>query len=108
MNRIDRAKQFMPFDALKGLREELRLREKMMLRTERRELCEEEAERLSAAILALTVGQTIELLFYEGGHYRLLSGEVLSVDTVFSRLVLLCRGEKKAVPFGALYRLSSI
>ena len=49
MNREDRAKQFLPFDALKGLREELKRREEIALRTERRQLSEEESERLSKA-----------------------------------------------------------
>lgn len=105
MNREERAKQFMPFDALKGLREELRLRERMALRTERRELFEEEGERLSASLSALAVGQTVTLLFYDNGYYRSLSGEVLAVDTVFSRLLLSCDGDKKAIAFRDIYRL---
>ena len=50
MNREERAKQFMPFDALKGLNEELRRREAKMLREEKRVLFEEEAEKLLRAL----------------------------------------------------------
>jgi len=98
----------MPFDALKGLREELLLREKMALRTSRHELFEEEAERLSHAILSLSPNTRVELLFYDNGYYRSLIGEVLTVDTVFSRLVLLCDGEKRTVFFHDIYRLSEV
>ena len=105
MNREERAKQFMPFDALKGLREELRLRERIALRTERRELFEEEGACLSQALAALMPGQTVTLLYYDGGHYRTLSGEVLGVDTVYERLLLLVKGEKRAVALRDLYRL---
>lgn len=105
MNRAERAKQFMPFDALKGLREELLIRERMALRASRRELFEEEAEQLSHAILSLAPGARVELLIYDDGYYRSLVGEVLSVDTVFSRLVLLCDGVKRIVVFHDIYRL---
>ncbi len=95
----------MPFDALKGLREELRLRERAALRAPRCELFEEEAERLSASLLALSCGVKVEVLFYDSGYYRSFCGEVLSVDTVFSRLILLCDGEKRIILFRDIYRL---
>ena len=41
VNREDRAKQFAPFDALKGLQEELRKREERLTRIQKRELSEE-------------------------------------------------------------------
>ena len=44
MNRVERAKQFLPFDALKGLKEELESREEKMSRVPRHELTEERAE----------------------------------------------------------------
>lgn len=108
MNREERAKQFMPFDALKGLREELLLRERMALRAPRRELFEEEAERLSAAILALTVGKSVELLVYQNGHYLTLTGEAVCVDTAFSRLTVLRECEKFVIPFGDIYRVREV
>ena len=41
MNRQDRAKQFMPFDALKGLQEALRVREERRSRIEKKSLSED-------------------------------------------------------------------
>ena len=108
MNREERAKQFMPFDALKGLREELSARERAALRRDRRELFEEEAERLSASLLVLTRGKAIGVQFYDNGYDRSVSGEVLAVDTVFSRLSLLCDGERLVISFGDIYRLFDV
>ena len=42
----DRARQFLPFDALKGLQEELRIREERRTRIEKKALSEEQIERI--------------------------------------------------------------
>ena len=46
MNKADRAAQFQPFDALKGLQEELRAREERRTRVAKKELSEEQMELL--------------------------------------------------------------
>ena len=107
MNREDRAKQFLPFDALKGLREELKRREEIALRTERRQLSEEESERLSKRLLRLKRGDTVTVEYYDSGHYRTLVGEVTSLDTVFGSLMLVVDGEKRAISFFDILRISS-
>ncbi|MBQ4121385.1 MAG: YolD-like family protein [Clostridia bacterium] len=101
MNREERAKQFMPFDALKGLNEELRRREKKMLREERRVLFEEEAEKLSSRLARLQVGDEVEAVFYENGYYLTLCGKAESVNRSFGFLTI---GERR-VYFADLYRL---
>ncbi len=101
MNREERAKQFMPFDALKGLNEELRRREKKMLREERRILFEEAAEKLSSRLARLQVGDEVEVVFYENGYYLTVSGRVESVNRSFGFLTV---GGRR-VYFTDLYRL---
>ena len=101
MNREDRAKQFMPFDALKGLKEELRRREKQRLREERRILFEEEAEKLSNLLGRLQVGCEVEAEFYENGFYLTLRGKVENINRSFGFLFL--NGRK--IFFADLYRL---
>lgn len=102
MDRRDRAKQFQPFDALKGLQEELRRREEKRLRVPRRILSEEEAERLSRRICRLRKGDTAEITFYEGGHYITRRGQITVLDTVFMFLVL----DDKKIFFADIYRIS--
>ncbi|MCQ2439487.1 MAG: YolD-like family protein [Oscillospiraceae bacterium] len=76
MTRQERAKQFMPFDAMKGLQEALRDREERHLRSERRELSEEQAAELNAALSRLRTGQRVRLSCYYGFHDAVLEGRV--------------------------------
>ncbi len=69
MNRTDRAKQFLPFDALKGLREELLRRERMRTRVERAVLSETQQKEISDALSTLKKGSSAEITHYIGGNY---------------------------------------
>lgn len=69
MNRADRAKQFLPFDALKGLREELSRRERMRTRVERAVLSETQQKEISDALSTLKKGSSAEITRYIGGNY---------------------------------------
>ena len=60
MNRQERAKQFMPFDALKGLQEELRKKE--IEYEEKKEMCDTSLEELENEFNKLEVGNTVEHL----------------------------------------------
>ena len=64
MTRQERAKQFMPFDAMKGLQEALRDREEKFSRVERRERGEDALEALSIEITRLERGDKIKILYY--------------------------------------------
>lgn len=64
MNREERAKQFMPFDALKGLKEELKKREERRLRQDREELRDEEIESLTKALNSLKNGMRVSITYY--------------------------------------------
>ena len=69
VNRQARAKQFMPFDALKGLQEALREREEWRLRVNKRELSEEEEYNLNVALNRLKKGDNVVIIFYRRGYY---------------------------------------
>ena len=105
MNREDRAKQFLPFDALKGLQEELRRREEAALRTERREPSEEAAEVLSRRLNLLKKGSRVHVTYYEGGHYHSLTASVMKVDTVHGILTVTVSGEKREIALIDLFGL---
>ena len=62
ISRLDRAKQFMPFDALKGLQEALRSKE--IEYEEKREISEEEQEKISAQLCLLDMGDNIKIKYY--------------------------------------------
>ena len=92
MNRVERAKQFLPFDALKGLKEELESREEKISRVPRHELTEERAEEISAVIQQLYKGAKIIMMFYRAGHYYELKGTIANVNTIYKYLLI---GEEK-------------
>ena len=68
MTQVERAKQFLPFDSLKGLQEALRDREERYLREERREVVCEAAEQLERVMRRLSVGDTVEIVYYRNFH----------------------------------------
>lgn len=86
MNRADRAKQFAPFDALRGLREALAKQEEAHERQEKRELSEEEQASIEQALVELTRGDDVEALCFEDGKYIKVVGTVVRVDTNFRYL----------------------
>ena len=69
MARQDRAKQFAPFDALKGLQEALRMKEYQHERTQKGDLSEEKIEEISKTLLSLEKGNFVFVRYFEDGHY---------------------------------------
>ena len=88
MNKADRAAQFQPFDALKGLQEELRAREELRTRVEKKELSEEQIESLSTALAKINKRSEVEITFYAGGHYYSLTGTVTDKNDIYKYLVV--------------------
>ena len=101
MSREERAKQFLPFDALKGLREELKKREESLLKVERKELSDEQKEELSYALAGVEKGRVVRVIFYYDGQYYEVTGRAESVNYAMKYLLV---GEKR-IPFADLYAL---
>lgn len=103
-NRVNRAAQFMPFDALKGLREELKAREERRLRVEKVDITDEMAEEISSKLRQIQKGTKIALTFYYNGHYVDLEGTVSNIDGIYKYLAI---GEEK-IFFENIYKLKII
>ena len=88
MTRQERAKQFMPFDAMKGLQEALRDREEKFSRVCRRELSDDEIDDLSAQIMRLQKGCFIRVRYYAAFHEIEKSGMLEKVDMVGRYIIL--------------------
>lgn len=88
MNREERAKQFMPFDALKGLREELKKREEKRLIEKKIELSEERVLELSQKIVALDKGDQVKITFFYRGHYVELTGKIQAINCVYKYIAI--------------------
>ena len=88
MHKVDRAAQFQPFDALKGLQEELRSREERRTRVTKRELGEEREEEISMELAKIYKRSEIDVTFYRGGHYYSLQGTVIEKNDIYKYLIV--------------------
>lgn len=78
MDRSDRAKQFMPFDAVKGLHEALREKERIVV--PRMELAEDYAEELNRIIQNLSIAEMITVVHFEDAEYVKTTGLISKID----------------------------
>lgn len=69
MPRTERAKQFAPFDALKGLHRALRLKEFEHERIEKGDLSDEKICEISATLNKLKFKDVVNVVYFENGHY---------------------------------------
>ncbi|MBQ9449659.1 MAG: YolD-like family protein [Acholeplasmatales bacterium] len=69
MSANDRARQFLPFDALKGLREALRLKEYEHERIAKRDIDEEKIKQISNTLSSIVKGDYVRVTYYRDGHY---------------------------------------
>ena len=84
VNRVTRAKQFLPFDALKGLQEALR--EKEIEYEEKKELSEDTLSELNNKFNQLENGKYVKLKYYKNGRYREVKGIVTNMDYIKKRI----------------------
>ena len=88
MTRQERAKQFMPFDAMKGLQEALRDREERHSRVPKHEVSEEIAEKISDILTILKPGMGVTVEYYKAFHDVANRGVVAKVDTVYKYIII--------------------
>lgn len=95
-SRADRARQFMPFSALRGF-EEL-IRQQNAVPEPRRELSEEQASVLSAKLAQVRRGMLVAVKFYDRTGYVTLRGMISEVDFSMRTLTVV----KRKIPFDDL------
>lgn len=81
-----RAKQFMPFSALTGLEEALKLKEKEMRKVSRPEISEEKAEMINAEFLNLDPGDRVIIRYFKDGEIFNIGGIIENIDMTFRRI----------------------
>lgn len=99
MSREDRAKQFMPFAALKGYSEALRKKERIIV--PRRELSEEYGEELDRKLRQIQEGEMVSVVYYCRGEYVRLTGKVAKID----KEARMIRIVNEKIAFDDLYAL---
>lgn len=103
MTRQARAKQFLAFDAMKGLSEALKEREERRNAVEKIELCEEDAEKISRELSKMEKGCKVKVTFYRGKRYETVTGTAEKVDFPHRFFTI---GERR-VYFEDVYRLET-
>lgn len=101
MMRQERAKQFQPFDAMKGLQEALRDREEHHTRVERHEISEEQMEKNSEVFQKLKKGMLIRMDCYVAFHDVSITAIVTSIDLSFRFLKM----GKEKMYFSDIYQI---
>lgn len=102
--KINRAAQFMPFDALKGLQEELRKREELHSRAEKREMDEETLNEISVMLGRIRKGDHIAVDFFYNGHSLKTNGNVVDKKLTEKILVL----DNISIDFEDIYKIAII
>ncbi len=78
MERADRAKQFMPFDGLKGFREALTQKERIIV--QKKELSEGKKAELDFKLSQIQRNDMITVEYFQEGEYIQVTGVVSRVD----------------------------
>lgn len=78
----DRAKQFMPFAAVKGLDQALERKRRKRVQVCKKELSEEMAAALNQKLAKLQKGDIITATFYADGEYIALTGALEKLDVI--------------------------
>ena len=97
--KASRAKQFMPFAALRGYYDMVRACERV--REPRRIRSEEELDRLSAILASLSRGDMLRVTFYHTDAYETMEGMVAGVDPIGRTLTVV----KTKINFADIFEL---
>lgn len=71
----DRARQFLPFDALKGLKEALRIKEYEHERLKEKDISEEKAKNISDALMNIEKNTIVMATYFNDGYYIDIKGK---------------------------------
>ena len=82
-----RAKQFMPFDALKGFKEAIKMME--IKKTSKKELLDDRINNLNNKIKLLNKNSNVLIKYYSGIDYIETSGNIKKVDDVNKCIYIL-------------------
>ncbi len=87
LNRADRASQFAPFDALKGFREALEEKERIIV--PKAELSEEHKEELEKKLRLLQCGCLLTVIYHHNGQYEKITGMVSKISKTSRSLTIV-------------------
>lgn len=83
-SRINRAKQFLPFDALKGFKEALK--EKEVEHEDKKELTEETLTELNDCFNKIEIGSKVKIIYYKNGKYNEIRCEITNINYIKKKI----------------------
>ena len=98
----DRARQFLPFAALRGYYDLVRKQERVV--EPRHELTEEEALYLSTCVAGLRKGDMVRVEYYDTDAYVIALGMLSNIDTTFRTLTVV----KTRIAFDDIRRVERV
>lgn len=84
MTNIERAKQFLPFNALRGYYTLVKEKEKII--EKKKNLSEDELDRLEIEFEKIKVGMMVRIKYYNIDHYEIIEGMVSKIDLIFRKI----------------------
>ena len=103
-NKVDRAKQFAPFEALKGLREALVLAEMEHDKKCKIELSEESEKDIQCELVNIVKGDAVRVKWFKEGFYKTILGRIAKIDKCFKYFVI----ENERIDFENIYFITKI
>ena len=94
---IERAKQFMPFDALKGFKEALKEKEKIIV--DKIDLCEDAIIEINNILTNLKVGDIVKVVYFKQNEYIEVTGMISKIKNDFFVIV------KEKIMYNNIYRI---
>ena len=98
----ERARQFLPFQSLKGLENELRKREKV--KVEKKELSYDQQEELANQFKRLKKGTLISIVYYKNEEYLKKEGIVIEINEIEQYLLVV----KEKISFSDIFSIEEI
>lgn len=98
MELIERAKQFMPFDALNGFYSAIR--EKEFIKDPLSYLADDEKERINIILCGLQPDDNIQIVYYSNGKYIAKVKQVTKVDNLKKRIIF---SDESTIRFDLIY-----
>ena len=76
--KVDRARQFLPFDALKGYKEAIQKKKTIIV--DKKDISEDDAKALNYKLIQIKIGMMIKVIYYKENNYVSLEGMVSKID----------------------------
>jgi len=87
ISKVDRARQFLPFDALKGFREACEKESELIY--EKIEFSDDKNEDLNNKLSKLKIGELVSIIYYKDKRYIKICGMLSKIDYTYRYIMIV-------------------